>query len=997
MNKNSDCKPRAILPWLFLLFLLFTAGTHAQTSNVITGTVTDAQGPLPGVTVALKGGTAGTLTDEKGRYSLPASATDILVFSHLGYRMVEQAVGTATVLDILLEQDTSALREVVVNAGYYSVKDKERTGSIARITSKDIETQPVTNVLATMQGRMAGVDITQASGIAGSGFDIKIRGQNSLRADGNAPLYIIDGVPYASDALGAGYTATVMPLPTSPLNNLNPGDIESIEVLKDADATAIYGSRGANGVVLITTKKAKAGKTTYSFNVHRGTAEVARFSDLMKTEQYLAMRREAFANDGITEYPANAYDVNGKWDPNRYTDWQEVLTGGTAQITNLQAAVSGGSGQTQFLISGNYGKETTVFPGKFRYHKGNIRANLNHTSADSRFRATLATGYTYQDNNQPAKDYTVESRMLAPNAPALYTQDGSLNWEDGTFNNPLRQLQGDFLARTYDLVANLSVAYQLLHGLELKSSFGFTDLRHKESSSQPSTIYNPALAVGPAYSQIALAITGRQSWIAEPQIHYHHNWNDQLKIDLLAGSTFQQQNGNQLLIRAKGFTSNSLINNLAAASDVTIDGNEDAVYRYQAFFGRLNLNYKDRYLLNLTGRRDGSSRFGPGMRFANFGAIGVAWIFSEEAALRGGALSFGKLRASYGVTGSDQIGNYQYLDTYSANGGTYQGVIGLSPTRLFNPNFAWETNRKFEIGIEIGLLRDRIFLAVASFSNRSSNQLVGVPLPATTGFSSIQANLDATVQNSGVETTLRTVNIETQHFKWVSSLNTTILHNKLVSFPNLEASTYRNQFALGEPLNIRKMYHYEGVDPETGLYRFRDVNGDGKITADADKTAIADLNPKFYGGLQNQISYKNWQLDFLFQWVRKQSINTAILGVPGTMGNQTTAIGNHWHSNGDDAAYQLLTTGTNADAVKAFTNFNASDGVITDASFVRLKNIALSYSLPASWLGGGSCKLMLEGQNLLTFTRYQGADPEFVAASSLPPLRIMTIGAQFTF
>ena len=996
--------------WYPLILVLYLCCTLAQANNrliqnqfqrqqnQISGTITDGTSPLPGVTISIKGKRNNTVSsDFNGQYILSATATDTLIVSFIGFKTAIVPIKGRKTVNIQLQEDITSLQEVRVNAGYYSVKEKERTGSIARITAKDIEKQPVTNVLAAMQGRMAGVNIVQSSGIAGSGFDIKIRGQNSLRTDGNAPLYIIDGVPYASDPIGVGYTATVMPLTTSPLNNINPGDIESIEILKDADATAIYGSRGANGVVLLTTKKGKAGKTTFSFNLNRGTAQVTRYADLMKTEQYLEMRREAFANDGVTIYPANAYDVNGTWDLNRYTDWQKKLTGGTAQITNVQSSISGGSALTQFLISGNYGKETTVFPGDFNYQKGNIRVNLNHTSEDKRFKTNFAAGYTLQDNDQPAKDYTVESRTLAPNAPVLYDEEGNLNWENGTFNNPLRNLQGEFLAKTYDLVSNLMLSYRLLPNMEIKSNLGFTDLKHQESSSQPSTVYDPAWEVGPEYSLISIGNTTRQSWIIEPQLNYRQNLQDDLELDVLLGSTFQQQTARKLVQRASGFTSNSLINNLAAASDIAVDIDDYSVYKYQAFFGRVNLNWKKKYIVNLTGRRDGSSRFGPGKQFAAFGAVGAAWLFNEETFLTNSVLSFGKLRTSYGITGSDQIGNYQFLDTYSATGGNYQGVIGLVPTRLFNPNFAWETNRKLEVALEMGFLKDKIFLTLASFSNRSSNQLVGTPLPSTTGFTSIQANLDATVQNSGIEVTLRTLNLETKNFSWSTSFNATALKNKLLSFPDLEASTYRNQFAIGAPLNIRKMYHFEGVNPQTGFYQFKDVNGDGKITADADKTAIVDLNPKFYGGLQNQIRYKNWQLDFLFQFVKQQNLNTAAVGFPGMLGNQAAALSNHWQKPGDIATYQRFTTGMDAGAVAAQINYYSSDGVVTDASFIRLKNIALSYNLPKNWLGCAACKIVMEGQNLLTFTHYKGADPEFLTTNSLPPLKIVTAGIQLNF
>ena len=985
-----------VLPSLLYFLVLFCVPNSFAQSVPVSGTVYDAQGALPGVNVSVKNTTTATFTDGNGAFQISATPEDTLVFSSVGYVTVTTQVGLQTTLKIIMQPDETTLEEVLVNAGYYKVKDKERTGSIAKITAKDIENQPVTNVLGTMQGRMAGVNITQSSGIAGSGFDIKIRGQNSLRTDGNAPLYIIDGVPYAAEAIGVGYTATVMPVPTSPLSNFNPADIESIEILKDADATAIYGSRGANGVVLLTTKKGAAGKTKFSLNMQRGLAKVTRFADFMSTEQYLEMRREAFANDGVITYPANAYDVNGTWDQNRNTNWQKTLTGGTAQITNIQTALSGGSALTQFLISGNYSKETTVFPGDFNYQKGNVRVNLNHTSDNKRFKTTFAAGYTAQDNNQPAKDYTTESKMLAPNAPALYNEEGNLNWENSTFNNPLRILEGDFLAKTSDLVSNLGLSYELLPNLVVKSNFGFTDLRHQESSSQPSTIYDPAWQVGPQYSLISQGNTTRQSWIFEPQLNYTQKFANDLSLDVLIGGTFQSQNGNQQVYRASGFTSNALINNLAAASNIMVDIDDQSEYKYQAFFGRANLNWKNKYILNLTGRRDGSSRFGPGKQFANFGAVGAAWLFAEETYLANSIISFGKLRASYGITGSDQIGNYQFLDTYST-GGNYEGIIGLLPTRLLNNNFAWETNRKFEIALEMGFLKDKIFLTLASFNNKSSNQLVGKPLPGTTGFTSIQANLNAIVQNSGIETTLRTINIENKNFSWSTNFNATVLENKLLAFPDLVASTYRNQFAIGSPLNIIKMYHFEGVNPETGLYQFKDVNGDGKITADADKTALVDLNPKFYGGLQNQISFKNWQFEFLFQFVKQKQINAAAIGIPGTMSNQSTELLDRWQKPGDQAIHQRLTSGLDAAAISAQTNYYSSNANVTDASFIRLKNIALSYNLPKNWLRGNSCKITFEGQNLLLFTPYKGADPEFMNVNSLPPLKIITARIQLIF
>lgn len=969
---------------------------QVQSKQNITGTVTDGSGVLPGVTVTIKGKPGGTTTDEKGQFSIAAAEGDVLVFSFIGYKEVAVAVGSLKVINVRMQEDATAIKEVTVNAGYYTVKDKERTGSISKITAKDLEKQPVTNVLAAMQGRMAGVSITQTSGVPGGGFEIQIRGQNSLRAEGNSPLYLIDGVPYSSEVLGNSRTTSVLPSLANPLNSINPDDIASIEVLKDADATAIYGSRGANGVVLITTKKGKQGKTRFTANVSQGTGRVTKFMDLLNTEQYLAMRNEGYANDGVLP-ESSAYDINGTWDQNRYTDWQKELLGGTVIYKDANASVSGGSATTQFVVSGTFHDETTVFPGDYGYKRGVLRSNLNHSSENQKFKMSLSTAYTVQDNNQAATDLSRIAMQLAPNAPALYNTDGSLNWEGSTWENPLALLAGSYRTKTYDFIANSLLGYTIVPGLDLKTSFGITNTQHDETRTQPSTLYDPAYEAGPEYSSLYVTTTNRRSWIVEPQVSWIHQWKYG-KTEVLAGGTFQQQKGSNLLQEADGFASNSLIYNLASSFSVTILQDQQTDYKYQAFFGRLNYSYKERYIVNFTGRRDGSSRFGPGRQFATFGAVGAAWLFGDEGFIKDKSiLSFGKLRGSYGTTGNDQIGDYQFLDTYLSSGVSYAGVIGLQPTRLYNPNFGWETNKKLEIALETGFFKDRIFLTLGWYSNRSSSQLVGIPMPATTGFNSIQGNLNATVQNRGVEVTLRTVNFQKPNFSWTTNFNISISKNKLLSFPELEGSTYRNQFVIGEALNIRKVYHYTGLNPQTGVYTFEDIDGDGEIST-LDKQTVADFNPSFFGGLSNQFTYKRWQLDFLLQFVKQKNYTSASMaGLPGTMNNQPTDVLHHWQAAGDAGGYEQYSAGYNGDVVDAFYKYYESDAVIGDASYIRLKNVSLSYKVPEKWLFGASCRMTLEGQNLLTFTSYKGRDTEFKTSGYLPPLQVLSAGLQFTF
>ncbi|MNS12333.1 TonB dependent receptor [compost metagenome] len=710
------------------------------------------------------------------------------------------------------------------------------------------------------------------------------------------------------------------------------------------------------------------------------------------------MRREAFANDGAVKYPSSAYDVNGTWDQNRNTDWQKELIGGLADYTNLQASLSGGSSQTNFLFSGNYSRETTVYPGNFDYIKTGGHLNLNHESPSKNFKISFTAIYAAQISSLPSLDLTQISARLAPNAPPLYDAYGNLNWENNTFDNPVAPLEGKIKGTTYDLVANALLSYELGFGFNIKSSFGYTNLNQKQLNLQPHTIFSPSSGFGSEISSLYTNLLNRNSWIAEPQLTWKKS-KGKGEVEILIGSTFQNQNGDRQLINATGFANNALMENPASASTTRVVNSDQNTYRYTAVFTRVNFNWDGKYLLNLTGRRDGSSRFGPGKQFASFGAVGAAWNFSRESAFRDklSFLSFGKIRASYGTSGNDQIGDYQFLDTYSASGLTYSGISGLQPSRLYNPDFGWETNVKFEAAVEMGFINDRVFTTVSWFVNKSSNQLVGIPLPGTTGFQSMQANLDAVVQNKGMEFTLRTVNLKNREFSWTTNLNFTSLKNELKSFPGLESSTYRNQYVIGMPLNIQKVYNYTGLDPVAGTYQFKDVNGDGVLTAADDKQTIKNLNPKFYGGLQNQLHYRNLNLDLLFQFVKQENFNENFANpMPGTMVNQPSGITSHWQSEGDTGPYQAYSN-SSTELLLSNSRLIQSDAAISDASYIRLKNISLSYQLPQNWTKNFNCRLSIQGQNILTITKYKGIDPEFRSAGYLPPLRIYSTAVNITF
>ncbi|WP_127139051.1 SusC/RagA family TonB-linked outer membrane protein [Flagellimonas oceanensis] len=997
--------------FLFLYLLLapllhqkLIAGvTFDPPQTTITGTVTDMEGlPLGGVNVVVPSTNRGAISDMNGTYNIEAGPEDMIVFSIVGFTTLNVPIDGRTVINVQLEENVTQLGEVVLNAGYYSVKEKERTGNIATIKAATMEKQPVGNPLAAMQGQLSGVNIAQTTGLPGGGFNIEVRGRNFING-ATDPLFIVDGVPFGSQSLGASrVSGQIIGGSISPLNAINPNDIESIEVLKDADATAIYGSRGANGVVLITTKKGRAGKTRFDAHLSTTLGKVSRFLDLMDTEQYLEVRREGITNDGygdLLEDPGFDFfwpDVK-LWDNNRYTDWQKELIGGTSYRNNAQLSVSGGNDLTQFLISGSYQKETTVFPGDSNYQKANLRSNINHQSENARFKINLSIGYTNENNKMPTVDFTSKAYSLEPNAPRIYDDEGNINWENNTWDNPLASLEETYKSTSNTLISNALVSYEVTSNLEFRSNMGFTDYRLDSYRAMPSSARNPGLGVTPQnYSHLITNASQRVSWIVEPQLNWRKDWNG-VALDLLVGTTFQEETMEQLVQRGLGFPNNGLLENLAAAENLQVFSDTDGKYKYNALFGRINVNLLNRYILNLTGRRDGSSRFGPGKQFGNFGAVGLAWIFSKERLFsEGSLLSFGKLRASYGSTGSDNIGDYRFLDTYQVSGNNYNGVTVLEPTGIYNPRFSWEENNKLEAALELGFFKDRLLVNTSWYRNRSSNQLVGIPLAATTGFAELTGNFDAVVENTGLEVDLRTVNIQSKGFNWSTTLNLTVPKSKLVAFDGLKNSTFANRYSIGQPLTIVKLYHALGVDPETGAYTFEDYNGDGDINRAEDRQWIEDLAPKFYGGFGNSLSLGNLTMDVLFQFKKQKAYNTLRFdATPGYKGNTPAELYNRWEEPGDVKPIQRASGGLagGEDLGSLQEDSNAS---ISDASFVRLRNISLTYKVP-SMRPGLDMKVYLQGQNLWTLTNYEGPDPEQPSSTRLPPLRQITLGVQISF
>ena len=984
-------------------------------SMSVTGRVTDASGlPLPGATVQVKGEVQGTVTDVDGKFTLPkVGGRDLLVISSVGYETREIPVRGRTIL-AQLNVVVNELDETVVTA-YSTTTKRLSTGNISVVKGEDIAKQPVNNPLLALEGRASGLFIRQNNGLSGTAVSVIIQGQNSI-ANGNDPFYVIDGVPYSSQLLpnlgGMFGTSPGTGIYGNPLSFINPSDIESISILKDADATAIYGSRAANGAILITTKKGRPGQTKVDINMQQGLGRVTRKLKLLNTSQYVAMRREAyFKNDGFStsspQYPQQ-YDINGLWDTTQSTDWQKELIGNTAQYTNLSATVSGGNTQTQYLIGATYHRETTVFPGDFKDTKSSVHFNINSASTNQRFRIQIGGSYMVDNNFLPSNDLTQPAIQLAPNAPALYNRDGTLNWYPdpagtSSWTNPLASSLQQYTNLTRNLVSNAVLSYRILNGLELKSSFGYTDMQVRENQTIP--LASQAPEARPYIPRFALyGNNNNNSWIIEPQLSYSRSISDG-KLEALIGTTIQQNNGSVDQVIGMGYASDEVLKNMAAASALFPGTVLNSVYKYNALFGQLNYNWSNKYIINLSARRDGSSRFGSANRFHNFAGAGLGWIFSQENFIKNNLplISFGKLRASYGSTGSDQIGDYKFMDQYYSYpvGVSYQGITALVTNGLTNPYLQWEETRKFQLGLEIGLVKDRILLNSGYFHNRSSNQLLNYSLPIVTGFTGIVRNFPANVQNTGWEFSVNTINLKTKEFNWTSSFNITFPSNKLVAFPGIETTGYASNLIIGKPLSIVKLFKFAGVDEGNGVYQFTDSKGTLTSTPDflKDATVLVNTAPRFYGGLNNSISFKGFHFDFLVQFVKQTGLDYPIGNMPGqSMINQPVSVLDRWQKPGDKTLIQRFNSDYSISSQWGYAN--SSDLSYKDASFIRLKSLSISWQFPSDWkqkLRLQNCSIYLQGQNLLTITGYKGFDPETQGVNTLPPLRILTTGLQIVF
>lgn len=1002
----------------------------------VKGRVIDENGePLAGATVKIRGSVKGISTNADGYFELNGvDENATLEISFVGYVSQTYKVGNSTGFVLSLKRKDSPLDEAQVIA-YGTANRRFSVGSVSTVTAKQIETQPVSNILQALQGQVPGLNIVTANGMPGSRSLAQIRGQNTLanRAQNvlttfDQPLILVDGVPLPlqnqslignslASAYGASYWREFRGL--SSLNGINPLDIESVSILKDADATSVYGSQGSNGVILITTKRAKAGKDVLSVSFNTGFNKASRLTPMLNTQQYLAMRNEAIIKSNVTPNQFSDPDLL-IFDQQREVNWMKEFYGGTARRTDLHVSLSGGNFLTTYLVSGGYTKETFNFPGDMADTRYSIHAAFNHKSSNQKFKVDFVTDFSYGNNTNSGEPGALLGFTLAPNFPDLLDADGKPVWSykgytyGGYQQNPLAALQRGAKTESYLLNTNLLISYEILTNLKLSVNAGYGRTSETFHSTLPTGSQNPAyMPTGKA------SFGGRNTDVINivPQVDYRQSIGKGL-LTAMVGGTYKKNYSFGTTMNGYGYTSDALLNSIAGAS--SMDASQTgSYYKYAGIFGRVNFRWDNKYIINLTGNRDGSSNFGPDKQFGEFGSVGAGWILSEENWLKelASVLSFAKLSASYGTSGSDGVAPYQYQPNWRrAGSNTYQGLPGYNPVNPLNPEYAWSSNKKFSQQIDLGFFADRLLINFALYQNSCDNQLVSYLQPIQTGFSSIIANAPYVVKNTGWETTVSSNNISRKNFQWTTSLNLSQNRNKLASFPDIASSPYASSYIVGQSLNAKQLLPYAGVNAQTGLFEFYKADGtkssslvilSGFNKVGGDLTQLVDLMPKLQGGLTNTITWKTLTLAFVLQFnIQKgpnylHNIYSGPGFIPGTpLVNQPAALLNGlWHKEGDAAITQRLNSGfagvNGFNVYLASIGFINSMGAYSDASYIRMKNVSLTYSLPEKWtrrMFVKGCSLYANAQNLFLITGYKVGDPETLNIYTIPPQRTVVLG-----
>lgn len=983
---------------LLLLGWLLALPAWAQT-QAISGRVSGSDGGgLPGATILERGTTNGISTNADGAFTFSVKPNATLVVSSVGYVTQTIPVGSRATFNVTLAVSATELAEAVV-VGYGTQSKAGLTGSIVQISAKDVENQPVTSFEQSIQGRVPGVVINQGSGKLGQGINIQVRGTSSVTAS-SRPLYVIDGVPITSqDPSQAGDE------PLNPLADLNPNDIESISILKDASASAIYGSRASNGVVLITTKKGKQGQTKVTLGYYYGTSAPTRLRQFLNADQYKTLLGESITNaslrDGKVAGIPQSY-INDAYGPNpnladvfaseggidyKSTDntpWDrlafrnngkyKLFGSNAASVSQYDFSAAGGDAKTRFYLSGTFNDQKGIIIGN-RFRRGSLRLNLDHSITENvrvGLNVSLARTMNERVSGDNAFSNPLQLNALTPMQPAFDPVTGLLNPATIYYNNLIDQELGSNRAGTYRSFSTAYVNWTPMKGLTLRSEIGGDFLNLNEDLVRGAGTQDGG-ASGYAYN----AQTQIVNYTNNNTITYAFDLSGDHHFDVLVGESYQRNDQKLTAAEGRGFPTTEFTRIASAAIKTGGNTSFGTGYSFLSYFARANYSFRGKYLLSGSVRRDGSSRFGVNNRYGNFGAGSVGYLLSEESFLKGNTIvNYLKLRASYGLTGNAEIGNFNSRRFVSAL--PYADQSGIAPdANIGNPNLSWENTKQVDLGLEFGFLNNRISGEVDVYQKNTTGLLLNRQLQLTSGYTTITENVGA-LRNKGLEIALNG-RILDGSFKLSVGGNISFNRNLLTDLPTpiIPTGNTISRVQQGEPLGVFYTKKYAGVDPTNGdaLYYAADGTTTNKYAL-APIQKVGDPNPKYTGGVNITASFKGLDLSALGQFSEGNSIYNAA-GVYQSanadyLDNQTMDQLNRWQKVGDITEVPQARYGES-------NGTQTSSRWIQDGSFFRVKNITLGYNLPASLVKHGylqTVRFYLTGQNLATFTKYTGYDPE---------------------
>lgn len=990
----------------FILLLTFTVGLFTESlaqRKDVAGTVTDENGqPVARATVQLKSSTTAVFTGEDGSFSInvPSNATTLVV-SSVGFETIEQPI-TGNMLSISLRKTNTNLNEVVV-VGYGQSQKRDITGSISKVNAQLIENRPVQSFESALQGRAAGVVIENTSGKVGQGIKVRIRGTSSISAS-SQPLYVVDGIP-----LTTASQSDINNEPTNPLIDLNPNDIESVEVLKDAASSAIYGARGANGVVLITTKKgSRNDQTTIELNTNFGFSNPTKKRGFMNAAQYAAALRQAAVNDGRygfnfdpdnNEYDSEQeaiddyvnfyekeildfYSLGTDWRNSEVdVNWEDQQYRKNAMNQQYDLSVRGGNAKTRFYISGFYNdQEAIVIVNRFKRYGGRI--NLDH-NINEKLSIGMNASITRSQLERVSNDnaFSTPGQLVAqlPISPLTDPETGDLNantlYSNGLFD---AKYNSDDQV-TFRTIGNVFANYQIIPSLAFRSEFGtdilsMTQLSFADARTQDGS----GIGEGQYFTSQNVTFNTNNYFTHSPDL------GDKLRLTTLLGMSYQQNDATLSSQQAESYPSGA-IKNLAGATNVTFGNSTNSRYNFLSYFLRSNLSFNDKYLFGFSIRADGSSRFGPENKYGYFPAFSAGWLLSEENFLRESSfINYLKLRGSWGLTGNAEINELLYLNLFNVS--NYPNLPGFIPSQLGDENLKWEKTAQADIGLEFGLFSNRLSGEIDVYQKNTTDLLLAVNVPATNGYfdninflNQIYQNVGS-LKNRGVELTLNGTIISTPSFKWTSSLNFAFNRNEVTDLNGeiIPGGGRATQRAIeGQPIGVFFMPVFAGVDPATGDALYFDSTG--KTTADYNQAArvvAGNPNPDFTGGFNNTFTYKGFDLNVFFTFVSGNDVYNAAgiytsSGFGGGLDNQTTDLLGAWKQPGDITNIPRL-------GYSYPTGQRESTRWMYDGSYIRLRQLTLGYNLPSKIAGSLNIKgarLFVSGQNLWLKTDYP-SDPE---------------------